>query len=130
MLEHGAGSILLAASIAAATPGGLAAPPVTVTGCDELSTTIPLGGRGPSPQAGYRILTITFVNRSPLTARHVRFAVGGGSDAQIVDAFGRFSTGIPIEREFEPARDANFSGPGNCSVEAIDFADGSTWKAP
>ena len=131
MLENYVVSVLLASSIAAATPDGVpAASPVTVTGCDQYSTIIPLMGRGPSGQVRYKLLEIAFVNRSSMTARHVRFAVGGGANAEIVDAFGKFSTGIPIVRDFEPANDDTVSGPGNCSIALVEFSDGSSWRAP
>jgi len=125
-------SALLASTIAAATPDGVpAASPVAVTGCDQYSTIIRLMDRGPpSAQVRYKNLEISFVNRSPITARHVRFAVGGAADAQIVDAFGRFSTGIPIIRDFEPTNDDDVSGPGNCAIELVEFSDVSSWRAP
>jgi hypothetical protein len=47
-----------------------------------------------------------------------------------VDAFGRFSTGIPIIRDFEPTNDDNVSGPGNCAIKLVEFSDGSSWRAP
>jgi hypothetical protein len=131
MPENYVVSALLASTIAAATPDGVpAASPVTVTGCDQYNMIIPLMDRGPNTQVRYGNLEISFVNRSPITARHVRFAVGGGADAQIVDAFGRFSTRIPIIRDFEPANDDNVSGPGNCAIELVEFSDGSSWRAP
>jgi hypothetical protein len=129
MPENYVVSALLASTIAATTPDGVpAASSVTVTGCDQHTTIIPPMDRGPSAQVRYKILEISFVNRSPITARHVRFAVG--ADAQIVDAFGRFSTGIPIIRDFEPTNDDDVSGPGNCAIELVEFSDGSSWRAP
>ena len=131
MPENYVVSALLASTIAAATPDGVpAASPVTVTGCDQYTTTFPPMDRGPSAQVRYKILEISFVNRSPITARHVRFVVGGAADAQIVDAFGKFSTGIPIIRDFEPSNDDNVSGPRNCAIELVEFSDGSSWRAP
>ena len=131
MPENCVVSALLASTIAAAMPDGVpAASPVTVTGCDQYSMIIFLMDRGPNTQVRYKNLEISFVNRSPITARHVRFAVGGRADAEIVDAFGKFSTGIPIIRDFEPSNDDNVSGPGNCAIQLVEFSDGSSWRAP
>jgi hypothetical protein len=118
-----------ALSLASASPITAAAAPVSVVSCDYSvvgSATLGLPELTPFQVGNLRI---TFVNQAPLAATNVRFAVRYADRTQIIDDAGTFATGTPVTQDFSPATNAAYGGSAAaCSVEAVTFADGSTWQ--
>jgi hypothetical protein len=124
-----------AVSAAANVPANLSGPqsvaftnsPVSVVACDYSSVpslTTPFTD-GYAPAFGN--LQISFVNGAPVAATDVRFAVTQEGRTQIVEDRGTFSSGTTIDHTFSPV-DPAAQGIADCQVQAVSFADGSSWN--
>jgi hypothetical protein len=126
---------LFLASLAATTLGVSAAvlpasaqqgvSPVSVVGCAVNVTQNGPYGEGAGPTFGTGDLSISFVNNSDRAATAVQFDVRSGGQEQTIVAQGSFAPGTQITNDFVP----QFAEPTSCEVEAVTFADGSTWHA-
>jgi len=116
-----------ALSLASASPLA-ATPPVSVVACDY--SVVQSASLGLPEQTPFQVgnLRITFVNQAPLAATNVRFAVRYADRTQIIDDAGTFATGSPVTQDFSPATNSPYGNSAACSVEAVTFADGSTWQ--
>jgi hypothetical protein len=73
-------------------------------------------------------LAISYANRNEKTATSVTFNVTDGrSTEQVVDN-GTFTNGALIQHAFSTPGFANDSNV-RCTVDAVAFSDGSSWKA-
>jgi len=126
---------LLAASLAAAALGTIAATlpasaqdgvsPVSVVGC---SVNVEQNGgtaEGLGPSFDLGNLAISFVNRGAQVATSVEFTVRSGNQEQTVVDQGTFAPGSQVTSEFTPS----IGAPTSCDVDAVTFADGTTWHA-
>ncbi|HEV3086921.1 MAG TPA: hypothetical protein VGX96_06810 [Candidatus Elarobacter sp.] len=125
MLAAAAGTLALATG-APNLPAG----PVNVTSCNVITANADGGAVIPaSAPYQYGDLRISFVNQAPLAATDVLFAVRYNGQTQIVEDVGTFSTGATVTRDFLPPSFLRYNGAAQCSVEAVLFSDGSSWKA-
>jgi hypothetical protein len=75
---------------------------------------------------GGAAIRVSFVNRASQPIASVNFAVSDGTLTQQIVDTGTFSRGVTIDHTFTAVA---FSGPVNCAVRSVAFADGSTWQA-
>jgi hypothetical protein len=75
-------------------------------------------------------LVLVFTNREAVPAGEIRFTVRyAGRTEHIVDK-GTFYQNVRIEHAFNAFYNARYAGPGpSCSVDYVEFRDGSTWSA-
>ena len=127
--------IAAAITIAAASP--VTAPnvgistilPINVVSCEQSSYRVFPALEGPNSPFEYSNLSISFVNRAPLAATKVRFAVTTPKGTQTIQDVGTFSNGARISHNFSPdANGENFSDASHCAVQSVTFSDGSTWQ--
>jgi hypothetical protein len=126
---------LLAASLAAAALGTTAAAlpasaqdgvsPVSVVGCSVNVEQSGGNAEGLAPSFTLGNLAISFVNRSAQAATSVEFTVRSGNQEQTIVDQGTFAPGTQVTSEFLPT----IATPTSCDVDAVTFADGSTWHA-
>lgn len=123
----------LAATVLAAAAGApaFAQPepqaPVAVTACAIGAAARPYN-EGPLQAVQGGDIAISFVNRADVAATGVRFVVRTGRTVQTIDDSGSFASGTQIDRIFTPAGASYDSGSASCEVEAVSFADGTTWQ--
>ena len=99
--------------------------PISITACstEPLVQTVNAGDAMLLQQIGSQ-LQISFTNAGPKTVRSVTFAVKhGSSTTNIVDA-GTFSIDAKISHDFDWSY---VPDAVDCSVVAIQYADGTTW---
>lgn len=74
---------------------------------------------------------VRFVNRANVVATDVDFRVTLNGEAQTVSDHGTFSPGVTIDRSFRaPSAVTYRPSPDSCTVLAVRYADGSSWKRP
>lgn len=121
-----AGTLVLAAA-----PVASEVPPITVVSCDYTSQLLTSGQTGIwwNPPFEVSNLRITFVDRAPLEATDVRFAVTYAGVSQIVDDRGHFAPATPIVQNIAPVETGTFrDDAAHCVVESVTFLGGSTWR--
>ncbi len=101
--------------------------PVAVTTC-AVGAAVRPDNEGPLEAAQGGGIAISFVNRAAVEATAVRIAVRTGRTVQTIDDRGSFASGTRIDRVFAPAAASYDSGSASCEVEAVSFADGTTWQ--
>jgi hypothetical protein len=96
--------------------------PIVITDCRISNTR--------SYVSGYRPLVLAFSNRRAVPADEVRFTVEyAGRTERIVDR-GTFSQNVRIDHAFDGFYNVRYRGPSaNCSVDYVEFQDGSVWTA-
>jgi hypothetical protein len=123
------GTALAIGVLAAGAGPALAQPaaPIDVTTCAAGPTYRPYN-EGPlqAVQCGGDV-AIGFVNRASTAATSVRFAIGSGGAVRTVDERGSFASGTRIDRVASLAT-PSAAGGASCEVEAVSFADGTTWQ--
>jgi hypothetical protein len=74
---------------------------------------------------------ISYVNKTPLPASRVVFAVNYRGDVEHVVDAGTFSPGVSIDHTFGQFTGLAFLGvrPNSCRVAAVRFTDGTAWRA-
>ena len=103
--------------------------PISVVSCEQTSYHIFPALEGPNSPLEYDNLRISFVNRAPMPATAVRFAVTTATGTQSIQDVGTFSNGASISHNFSPAVSGeNFSDAALCAVQSVTFSDGSTWQ--
>ncbi|HTX56861.1 MAG TPA: hypothetical protein VMD47_07135 [Candidatus Acidoferrales bacterium] len=125
-------SLLLSAALDAAAPtqsAYLSTSPVQVAACsiDETpAVDLPFGSGLPEsdPQTA-----ISFVNTDQRPISSVVFEVSDGTHTSRIVDKGTFSTGIAINHSYATPEFGYALGGVNCKVQAVAFADGSTWQA-
>jgi hypothetical protein len=101
--------------------------PVAVTSCAIGAAARPYN-EGPLQAVEGGDIAISFVNRAAVEATAVRFTVRTGRTVQTIDDQGSFASGTRIDRTFTPATASYDAGSASCEVEAVSFADGTTWQ--
>ena len=101
--------------------------PIAVTSCAIDAAARPYN-EGPLQAAVGGDIAISFVNRAGVEATAVRFLVRTGRTVQTIDDRGSFASGTRIDRIFTPAAASYDAGSASCEVEAVSFADGTTWQ--
>jgi hypothetical protein len=101
--------------------------PVAVTTC-ALGAAVRPFNEGPLQAAQGGHIAISFVNRAAVQATAVRIAVRTGRTVETIDDRGSFASGTRIDRVVAPAGASYDAGSVSCEVEAVSFADGTTWQ--
>jgi hypothetical protein len=72
---------------------------------------------------------VSFVNRSSVTATDVTFRISHAYHTVTIDARGKFSPGVSIQRIFRDFAGTNYfrDQPDECEIVRVTFADGSMW---
>lgn len=86
---------------------------------------------------GYNFFSVTFTNTGTVPAKRIVFQIEFEKSRYVIGDEGSFA---PAQRVTHRLRDhgkdvhafarAGGSGPTECSVLAVTFSDGSSWKAP
>lgn len=127
-------SLLLSATLDATTPTQSAyvgTSPVRVAACaiDPVSPAIELPFGSSAGVLGYTETAISFVNTDPRPIRSVIFEVNDGHQSSQITDKGTFSNGVEISHIFVTPQFGYALGGATCKVQAVAFADGSTWQA-
>lgn len=120
------GAVLLAAAPAAAPA------PVGIVACAYTSTLLTNAESGlvRTPPLTISNLHLAFVDHAPSAATDVRLTARYARVSQTLDLRGRFSTGVEIERNLAPLETGTYvDAPATCKVDAVTFADGSSWRS-
>jgi hypothetical protein len=119
----------LAAPASAQTQTAYSTNPVTVSGFTAEPVLSPAGV---PTLSGWRLapssseVTISFVNTANVPAKRVEFAVRSGHKTAVIVYKGTFSPGTSIVHTFNERTD--FDNASSVRVQAVTFADGSTWN--
>jgi hypothetical protein len=124
--------MLLLVSLAAAAPAASPAVPPAPVRINRCHLNYTGGGLMISSVPG--ALHIAFTDIAPKPVSEIAFAVLLDGRREVVNDRGTFSTGAQIEHvydAFRGSRTRTFKTPQpTCTVESVQFADGSTWHAP
>jgi hypothetical protein len=80
--------------------------------------------------SAYRPVELVFTNRRATPADEIHFTVEYAGRAEHIIDRGTFSQNVRVDHAFngfynEPYRDS----PASCSIEYVEFRDGSVWRA-
>jgi hypothetical protein len=135
------GAVALAAAFALFQPATVSAKstgPIHISSCDVKKIYSQTGVNGFSVNGkGYNFFNITFTNTAKVTASKIVFQIEFETSRYVVGDAGSFAPGNQVTHhlrdhgtDVQPFERAGGSGPTVCSVLAVTFSDGTSWKPP
>ncbi|HEX3467520.1 MAG TPA: hypothetical protein VHT05_05525 [Candidatus Elarobacter sp.] len=124
-------ALLGTAGVLAAAPAGAAPAPVGILACAYTSSQLTNAETGfaRTPPLTISNLHLAFVDHAPSAATDVRVTARYARVSQTLDLRGRFTSGVEIARDVAPLETGTYEdAPARCTVDAVTFADGSTWR--
>ena len=95
--------------------------PITVDECRVANTRSYVSASKP--------VALGFTNLRAIPADEIRFRVEyAGRTEQVVDR-GTFSPNVRIDHDFSGFFNARFQGSPSCTVDYVEFSDGTVWTA-
>lgn len=120
----------LAAPASAQTQAAFTNDPIAIQGFSADSDFPPLGSAvrdGIDIRPNSSDVTISFINTASIPAKSVEFTIRSGNRTKVIVDKGTFSPGTRIVHTFTAAPE--FDDTSSVHVEAVTFADGSTWSS-
>jgi hypothetical protein len=141
LLKLSAAAALFIASPALASAQSVAYSnsPVSVTSCSvaadnttpsRIDFPIAFGGPASFYGSNQQAYALSYVNKGAVPATAVVLALSDGNGTQNVISKGTFAPGVQIARNFTATAQGAARENASCSVAEVDFADGTSWKAP